>query len=62
MADQEEVDGDGILADIDVQPISDPGLAREDKTRDIDEFFGTPFEHAGTKGTMKKHRRCKVCP
>ncbi|KAG2040831.1 hypothetical protein BDR03DRAFT_979696 [Suillus americanus] len=36
--DQEDVDEDGILADINVQPITDPGPSREDKTRDLDRF------------------------
>jgi hypothetical protein len=60
---QEDVDEDGILADIDVQPIiNESGSTREDKTRDIDQFFGKPFERTGTNGTVKKHRKCKVCP
>lgn len=62
VADQEDVDEDGILADVDVQPITDPGPLREDKTRDLDRFFGKPFERTGTNGTVKKHRKCTVCP
>ena len=60
--DAEDVDEDGILTDIDVQSIADSGPTREDKTRDINEFFGKPFECAGANGTVKKHRKCKVCP
>jgi hypothetical protein len=60
--DAEDVDEDGILVDIDVQSIADSGPTREDKTRDICEFFGEAFEYAGANGVMKKHRRCKVCP
>jgi hypothetical protein len=57
-----EVDNDGILADINVQPVTDSGPSREDKTRDIDQFFGNLFERTGTNGSVKKHRKCKVCP
>ena len=62
MEDAEDVDEDGILVDIDVQSIADSGPTREDKTRDICEFFGEPFEHAGANRAVKKHRKCKVCP
>jgi hypothetical protein len=60
--DQEDVDEDGILADIDVQPITDPGPSREDKTCDLDRFFSKPFERTGANGIVKKHRKCTVCP
>jgi len=60
--DHEDVDSEGILVDVDVQSIADSGPTREDKMRDIDEFFGKPFEHAGANGTVKKHRKCKACP
>jgi hypothetical protein len=56
-----ELDDDGILADIDVQPVTDFGPLCEDKTCDINQFFGNPFEHAGTNGLVKKHCKCKVC-
>ncbi|KAG1879957.1 uncharacterized protein F5891DRAFT_1204322 [Suillus fuscotomentosus] len=61
--DHEDVDEDGILMDIDVQPITDEsGPTCEDRTRDIDEFFGKPFERTNTNGIVKKHCKCKVCP
>ncbi|KAG2029138.1 hypothetical protein BDR03DRAFT_1018853 [Suillus americanus] len=60
--DQEDVDEDGILADIDVQPITDPGPSREDKTHDLDRFFGKPFERTSANGIVKKHRKCTICP
>lgn len=61
--DHEDVDEDGILIDIAVQPITDEsGPTREDRTRDIDNFFSKPFERTNTNGTVKKHRKCKVCP
>lgn len=61
---QEDVDEDGILADIDVQPIIDESTSptREDRTRDIDQFFSQPFESTHANGKVKKHRKCKVCP
>jgi hypothetical protein len=59
---QEDVDEDGILADIDVQPIIDEPPTREDRTRDIDQFFSRPFEYTQGNGKVKKHRKCKVCP
>ena len=60
--DAEDVDEDGILADIDVQSIANSGPTREDKTHDIDEFFGKPFKCTGANSTVKKHRKCKVFP
>jgi hypothetical protein len=59
---QDDVDEDGILADIDVQLIIDESPTREDKTRDIDQFFSQPFECTHANGKVKKHRKCKVCP
>lgn len=59
---QEDVDEDGILADIDVQPIIDESPTREDRIRDIDQFFSQPFECTHANGKVKKHRKCKVCP
>jgi hypothetical protein len=59
--DREDVDEDGILIDIDVQPIADAGPTREEKTRDLDQFFSKPFERANANGTVKKYRKCKVC-
>ena len=58
-ADSEAVDVDGIPIDVDVQSIVE--LTPEGKTADVDEFYGAPFDHTGTNGKVKKHRKCKVC-
>lgn len=55
------MDEDGILADVDVQSITDTQPSREDKTVDIDAFFEKPFKCAGKSGTIKDHRKCKNC-
>ena len=60
-ADSEVVDTAGIPIDVDVQSIVDTRLTCEGKTADINEFFGTVFEQAGTNGKVKKHRKCKIC-
>jgi hypothetical protein len=57
----EAVDEDGVLADIDVQSITDTRSTHADKTVDIDEFFGKPFKCAGKNGAIKNHRKCKNC-
>lgn len=64
VTDEEEVNKDGILADIDVQPVTDYHNVptQEDKTHDINEFFSKPFESAGANGKVKKHHKCKECP
>jgi hypothetical protein len=48
-----DVDSNGILIDINVQSITDSGQTREDKTHNIDDFFGKLFEHAGANSTVK---------
>ncbi|KAG2067464.1 hypothetical protein BDR04DRAFT_1120451 [Suillus decipiens] len=55
------VDNDGILIDVDIQPIADTAPTREGKTANLDAFFGAMFDHAGTNGKVKKHRKCKIC-
>jgi hypothetical protein len=55
------VDNDGILIDVDVQPITDTAPTHEGKTADLDAFFGVMFDHAGTNAKVKKHRKCKIC-
>jgi hypothetical protein len=55
----EALDVDGIPVDVDVQSIME--LTPDGKTADVDEFYGAPFDHMGTNGKVKKHRKCKVC-
>ena len=57
----EAVDIDGILVDIDVQSVAGLVSTREGKTADLDKFYGAAFNHVGTNGKVKKHRKCKVC-
>ena len=45
------VDEDGILVDIDVQPITS-ALTCEDRTCDLDEFFSKPFDFKGANGQV----------
>lgn len=56
-------DGDGILADIDVQEIDDEeaGTTREEKRRDVDHFFH-PANRRIINGKSKLYRTCKLCP
>jgi hypothetical protein len=56
----EAIDNDGILIDIDVQPLTIVATV-ESKTADLDHFFSQPFEHVGANGKVKKHRECKGC-
>jgi hypothetical protein len=52
---------DGIPVDVDVQSIVELEPTREGRTADIDRFFGDTFDHTGTNGRVKKHRKCKTC-
>jgi hypothetical protein len=61
ITDSEAVSEDGIPTDVDVQTVADSGTTREGKTADIDEFFSATFDHTGTNGKVKKHRKCKIC-
>jgi hypothetical protein len=56
-----DVDSDGLLIDVDVQPIDDIGQSREDKRRDINEFFH-PAVVKVINGASKKFSTCKLCP
>jgi hypothetical protein len=56
----EALDADGILADIDVQPIDNPSSLNAGKL-DIDQFFGPPIDATGRNGVKKEHRKCKIC-
>jgi hypothetical protein len=56
-----EVDDEGLLMDVDVQPIEEDVPSREDKRRDIDHFFQSPVEKS-VNGKVKKYCICKLCP
>jgi len=55
------VDADGLLIDVDVQPLVDNTFTREEKRQDVDHFFHPVFEKE-VKGKTKKYRMCKLCP
>ncbi|KAG2364837.1 hypothetical protein BDR07DRAFT_1482003 [Suillus spraguei] len=39
----------------------DTASMHELRTADTEEFFSTTFEHTGSNGKVKKHRKCKLC-
>jgi len=55
-------DSDGFLLDVEVQSGSNGGLSesREDKRRDVDQFFHPPVLRE-VKGRSKKYCICKIC-
>lgn len=53
-------DADGLLIDVDVQPVNDKPSMREDKRQDIDEFFHPPVIREAN-GKSKKYSTCKLC-
>ena len=59
----DEVDDEGMLADVKVQDIEKPKAraARSDKVRDINHFFGQVFQTTGKNGEVGPHRNCKQC-
>jgi hypothetical protein len=56
-----EVDDEGLLMDVDVQPIDKDAPSREDKRRDVDHFFQSAIEKI-INGKAKKYCKCKLCP
>lgn len=54
-------DADGLLMDVDVQPVDDNRPTREDKRQDVDWFFHTAIVKE-SNGKSKKFRACKICP
>ena len=56
-----EVDDEGFLMDVDVQQIDEDVPSREDKRRDVDNFFQPPVEKT-VNGKTKKYCICKLCP
>ncbi|KAK6995737.1 putative AC transposase [Favolaschia claudopus] len=62
VSDPTELGPDGMLADIDVQPISDTSAPPKlPAAADITHFFGKPFTAKGTSGMDKLHRKCTLC-
>ncbi|KAK7017666.1 putative AC transposase, partial [Favolaschia claudopus] len=62
VSDPTELGPDGMLADIDVQPISDTSAPPKlPAAADITHFFGQPFTAKGTSGMDKLHRKCTIC-
>lgn len=54
-------DDEGFLMDVDVQSIDDDTApSREEKRRDVDEFF-QPAITKEVNGKSKKYRTCKIC-
>lgn len=56
-----DVDSEGLLVDVCVQPIQEDAPTREDKRRDIDHFF-YPAVSKSIDGNTKKYCACKLCP
>ncbi|KAJ7659107.1 hypothetical protein DFH06DRAFT_1130673 [Mycena polygramma] len=52
---------DGMLADIEVQPLTPATESKSDPTADIKQFFGDPFTAPGRGNVPKLHRKCKTC-
>ena len=55
------VDSDGLLMDVDVQPIDDSQPTREEKRQDVDQFFCIAVVK-DVNGKSKKYCTCKICP
>jgi hypothetical protein len=56
-----DVDSEGLLVDVNVQPIDVDVPSREEKRRDIDRFFQPPVMKI-IDGKEKKYCSCKICP
>jgi hypothetical protein len=52
---------DGFLLNVVVQPINVDKPAREDRRRDVNEFFENPVERL-VEGKKKSYCMCKLCP
>jgi hypothetical protein len=55
------VDEEGLLLDVDVQLADKDPPMREDKWRDVNQFFHAPVEKE-IGGKKKKQCICKLCP
>lgn len=56
-----DVDEEGLLADVNVQPVYNTTSTYGDKRRNIDEFFNPAYSKT-INGIVKKYCLCKVCP
>jgi hypothetical protein len=56
-----DVDSDGFLVDVVVQPVNENTPAYEDKRCDIVQFFH-PAVLKVVNGKTKKYSTCKLCP
>jgi hypothetical protein len=56
-----DIDSDGFLTDVVVQPVNEDTPAYEDKRCDIIQFFH-PAVLKDVNGKMKKYSSCKLCP
>ncbi|KAF7324268.1 putative AC transposase [Mycena sanguinolenta] len=53
---------DGMLADINVQPIPETSITTKlHPAADVNHFFSAPFTAIGVRGVDKLHRTCKLC-
>ena len=53
-------DADGLLVDMNVQPVNNNPSTHEDKQQDVDNFFcATVIKDVN--GKLKKHHVCKLC-
>ena len=57
----DDLDANGVLVDIDVQPIDGASSSNAGEV-DIDQFFSAPIHATGQNGVMKEHQKCKICP
>jgi hypothetical protein len=55
-----EINSDGFLMDMVVQPVDEDTPTHEDKRRDINQFFH-PAVLKDVNGKMKKYSSCKLC-
>ncbi|PSS34107.1 hypothetical protein PHLCEN_2v1848 [Hermanssonia centrifuga] len=55
------VDADDFLADIDVPAVKPATSPAEDRSRNVNNFFGQNFDSIGVNGITKKYRNCMVC-
>ena len=62
-SDPTTVGSDGLLADVRVTQIGALAIParREEKTRDVDQFFGPTYQKTGNDGRSRKVRDCKAC-
>ena len=54
------VNADGLLMDVNVQPVNNNLSMHEDKRQDVDHIFSPAFNKT-VKGKVKKYQSCKIC-